>query len=143
MSTKKEEKMVNIQKIGDELLTAFVNEEFEKVTQIWDNSLCQVNDTIALYKYSNPNISSELVPHAVMKALEWLYANDPIWIARAEEAMKVENEKNDAKRKLRSLGYDDDFCEVTGMTYWVKTDGIRITEGDPRIVLELVLELLK
>ena len=138
MSTKKEEKMVNIQKIGDELLTAFVSEEFEKVTQIWDNSQSQVNDTIALHGYSNPNISSELVPHVVLKASEWMYANDPIWIARAEEAMKVENEKNDAKRKLRSLGYDDGFCEVTGMTYWAKTDGIRIIEGDPRIVLELL-----
>ena len=135
---RKEVTNTSIQKVGDELLTAFVNEEFEKVTQIWGNSQCQVNDTIALHGYSNPNISSELVPHAVLKASKWMYANDPIWIARAEEAMKVKNEKNDAKRKLRSLGYDDDFCEVTGMTYWVKTDGIRITEGDPRKVLELL-----
>lgn len=137
MSTKNEEKMANIQKIGDELLTAFVNEEYEKVHQIWSKADYEktLATTIALHGYNNPNISSELVPHAVIKAEKWLYANDPIWIARAEEAMKVKNEKNDAKHKLRSLGYDDYFCEVTGLTYWAKTDGIRITEGDPREVL--------
>lgn len=136
---RKEVTNTSIQKIGDELLTAFVNEEFEKVTQIWSKAGYEtLTTTIALYKYSNPNISSELVPHAVLKASEWMYANDPNWIARAEEEKKAKIEKDDAKHKLRSLGYDDDFCEVTGMTYWVKTDGIRITEGDPRKVLELL-----
>jgi hypothetical protein len=135
----KTKKMANIQKIGDELLTAFVNEEFEKVTQIWSKAGYETPITIiALHKYSNPNISSELVPHVVLKASEWMYANDPIWIAIAEEEKKAKIEKNDAERKLRSLGYDDGFCEVTGMTYWAKTDGIRIIEGDPRIVLELL-----
>lgn len=109
---------VNIQKIGDELLTAFVNEEYEKVTQIWDQADLGWISTMALHRYSNPNISSESASLALLKAIEWMRENDPIWIAREEEMEKVRAEIAEAEHKLRSLGYDNYFCEVTGITYW-------------------------
>lgn len=54
-----------------------------------------------------------------------------------EERMRDENERNDAKRKLHSLGYDEFFDEVHGFTRWEHTrTGHRPMDSDPRKVLE-------
>ena len=54
-----------------------------------------------------------------------------------EERMREENERNDAKRRLHSLGYDEFFDEVHGSTRWEHTrTGHRPMDNDPRKVLE-------
>ena len=55
-----------------------------------------------------------------------------------EERMRDENERNDAKRRLHSLGYNEYLCSEYGLTYWSQTEsGLRTSyESDPRKVLE-------
>tara|TARA_R110001606_G_C15268094_1_gene639191 strand:- start:36 stop:449 length:414 start_codon:yes stop_codon:yes gene_type:complete len=55
-----------------------------------------------------------------------------------EERMRDENERNDAKRRLHSLGYNEYLCRDYGLTYWSQTEnGLRTSyESDPRKVLE-------
>ena len=127
---------MTIQERGDALLTAYVNKDFERVKELWwepgrlGNDVDRVNEvTIALHAHKNPSITDSSIGNAVAKAVN---------ATRDYEAEARErNERNDAKRRLWALGYDDYFCEVTGMTYWSQTQsGERITEGDPRKVLE-------
>ena len=58
-----------------------------------------------------------------------------------EERMREENERNDAKRRLHSLGYDEFFDEVHGFSRWEHTHtGHRPMDSDPRKVLESLKE---
>ena len=123
---------MTIQERGDALLTAYVNKDFERVKELWCEVARDASDlkpTLALHRYSNPSITDAGVSMAVVESVN---------ATRDYEAEARErNERNDAKRRLWALGYDDYFCEVTGMTYWSQTQsGERITEGDPRKVLE-------
>ena len=122
---------MTIQEHGDALLTAYVNKDFERVMSLWTESarLDDQSTAIALHAHKNPSITDSSIGNAVVEAVN---------ATRDYEAEARErNERHDAKRKLWALGYDDYFCEVTGMTYWSQTQsGERITEGDPRKVLE-------
>ena len=55
-----------------------------------------------------------------------------------EERMRDENERNDAKRRLHSLGYNEYLCPEYRLIYWSQTEsGLRTSyESDPRKVLE-------
>ena len=60
--------MKNVQKIGDELLTAFVSKEYNKVVELW--SELSVNETIELlrelHRYKNPKITDAAIGTAVV-----------------------------------------------------------------------------
>lgn len=135
--------MMNTKERGDALLTAYVNKDFERVKHLWCDRIgnpYEYDPVIDLYGYSNPSITDVGVGMAVVEAVN---------ATRDYEAeAREKNERNDAKRKLHSLGYDDYFCEVTGITYWSKhKDGVRISSGlydesgiaDPRKVLESLM----
>ena len=55
-----------------------------------------------------------------------------------EERMRDEKERNDAERRLHSLGYNEYLCPEYGLIYWSQTEsGLRTSyESDPRKVLE-------
>ena len=135
---------MTIQERGDALLTAYVNKDYWRVRELWAEPARLGNDadranevTIALHKYENPSITDTKVSMAVVESVN---------ATRDYEAEARErNERHDAKRKLWALGYDDYFCQVTGISYWAQTEnGERISDGlydsygisDPRKVLE-------
>jgi len=124
---------MNTKERGDALLTAYVNKDFERVKHLWcdriGNPYEYVTDTIDLHGYSNPSITDVRVSMAVVEAIN----STRDYEAEARE----ENERNDAERRLRSLGYDEFFDEVHGFTRWEHTrTGHRPMDSDPRKVLE-------
>ena len=128
---------MTIQERGDALLTAYVNKDFERVKELWwepgrlGNDVDRVNEvTIALHKYKNPSITDTKVSKAVVEAVN---------ATRDYEAEARErNERNDAKRRLWALGYNEYLCPEYGLTYWSQTmTADRLSyESDPRKVLE-------
>ena len=131
---------MTIQEHGDALLTAYANKDFERVKELWCEVARDASDlkpTIALHAYENPSITDTKVSMAVVYSVNMM---------RDYEAEgRKQNEINAAKRKLHSLGYNEYFCEVTGISYWSQTEnGVRISDGlydsygtsDPRKVLE-------
>ena len=62
--------MANVQKYGDEMLTAYVNKEFEKVMQIWSSMGHDINLTIEAHQYSNPAITDVATSRAILYAHE-------------------------------------------------------------------------
>ena len=124
---------------GDALLTAYVNKDFERVKALWSESArLDIQATaVALHGYKNPSITDTYVGMAVVYSV--------ISMRDYEAEGRKQNEINAAKRKLHSLGYNEYFCEVTGISYWSQTEnGVRISDGlydsygtsDPRKVLE-------
>ena len=116
---------------GDALLTAYVNKDFERVKHLWSESArLDIQATaVALHGYKNPSITDTAVGMAVVESV--------IATRDYEAEARERNERNDAERRLWALGYNEYFCEFNGMTYWSQTQsGERITEGDPRKVLE-------
>ena len=125
---------MNIQERGDALLTAYVNKDFETVKTLWVETARNAEPdgdgpVIALHAHKNPSITDVGVGVAVAKSVN---------MSRDYEAeAREENERNDAKRKLYSLGYDEFFDEVHGFVRWEHTrTGHRAMDSDPRKVLE-------
>lgn len=65
--------MKNIQKIGDELLTAFVNKEYNKVKELWF-SVSEIEEIKALHGYENPKITDTRLSAAVVESVQALEA---------------------------------------------------------------------
>ena len=125
---------MNTKERGDALLTAYVNKDFETVKTLWNEIArnTEVDGTgpvIALHAHKNPSITDTKVSMALVESVN---------ATRDYEAeAREENERNDAKRKLRSLGYDEFFDEVHGFVRWEHTrTGHRAMDSDPRKVLE-------
>jgi len=125
---------MNTKERGDALLTAYVNKDFETVKTLWVETARNAEPdgdgpVIDLHGYSNPSITDVGVGVAVAKSVN---------MSRDYEAeAREENERNDAKRKLHSLGYDEFFDEVHGFIRWEHTrTGHRAMDSDPRKVLE-------
>ena len=125
---------MNIQERGDALLTAYVNKDFETVKTLWVETARNAEPdgdgpVIALHAHKNPSITDVGVGVAVAKSVNMMRDYE----AEARE----ENERNDAKRSLHSLGYREVFDEVHGFTRWEHTrTGHRPMDNDPRKVLE-------
>ena len=64
---------VNVQKIGDELLTAFVNKEYNKVKELWF-SVTDTEEIMALHHYKNPKITDTHLGMAVVESADALEA---------------------------------------------------------------------
>ena len=135
---------MNIQERGDALLTAYVNKDFKEVAHLVGDlgrqtnaNPCSHEPIIALHKYKNPSITDVGVGVAVAKSVN--ATRD------YEGEAREKNERNDAKRGLWALGYNEYLCLEYGLTYWSQTEnGESISDGlydscgisDPRKVLE-------
>ena len=68
--------MKNVQKIGDELLTEFVNKEYNKVQELWSEFTIRHNESFELVKelhcYKNPKITDAAVSTAVVTSVNTL-----------------------------------------------------------------------
>lgn len=127
--------LASVPAIADHLIAASIRGDHEEVLSI--RSWVGKNQQEALIEmHKNPAVANAIFDCAM--------ATGP----SKEERMREENERNDAERRLRSLGYDNYFCEVTGVIYWSKhKDGVRISSGlydstgnsDPRKVLQLLI----
>jgi len=132
--------IMNTKERGDALLTAYVNKDFETVKTLWCDRIgnpYEHDPIIALHKYKNPSITDVGVGVAVAKSVN--ATRD------YEGEAREKNERNDAKRGLWALGYNEYLCLEYGLTYWSQTEnGESISDGlydscgisDPRKVLE-------
>ena len=130
---------MNIKERGDALLTAYVNKDFGTVEKLWCEVMCAASDNIAaqmrFHAYENPSITDTKVSMALV------VSEGATRDYEAEARAKIDWDQ--AKHKLRSLGYDKYFCEASGITYWSQgPNGDRISSSgvyedlDPRKVLE-------
>ena len=67
--------MTSTTEIGDKLLTAYVNGDYQEVVDLWTsvaNDRDNVERTVELHKYSNPNITRVKLGMAVVDAVKSL-----------------------------------------------------------------------
>jgi hypothetical protein len=106
-----------VQNIGNELLTAYANEDYETVLAKWEEART-MGDTSVLELHKTPNIVQ-----AVIGATKWMSENDPVWVAMSELSTLK-------SQVLRSCGYEEIFCEETGLsTYTHKETGEELKPG--------------
>ena len=114
---RKEMVNVNVQNIGNELLTAYANEDYETVLAKWEEART-MGDTSVLELHKTPNIVQ-----AVIGATNWMRENDPVWVAMGELST--------LKRQVfHSCGYEEIFDEDTGLSiYTHKETGKQLKPG--------------
>lgn len=110
-----------------EIIAASDKGDHKKVCSIWgsigQSENGEIGNEILIEMHKRP-----AVVEAVVEAAE---ATQP----SEEERMRAQNERNDAERSLWSLGYDECFDEVKGVTYWAHIHtGSRLI-GDAREAL--------
>ena len=118
---RKEMVNVNVQNIGNELLTAYASEDYRAVVQKW-NEVRDEGHAIELHRYNNPSISSEPLNVAVVKAAKWMSENDPVWVAMSELRMLKD-------QVIRSCGFEEFVNEDTGVFWEHKETGKQLKPG--------------
>ena len=64
--------MTSITEIGDKLLTAYVDGDYQEVLDLWVSVGDSTERTVELHKYSNPNITRVKLGMAVVDAVKSL-----------------------------------------------------------------------